>query len=58
LGVLARSQVLQIATVHANGRDSIQDIVNKTGKAIVSVGFHEIPHPQFLKWHRENSFKH
>jgi putative restriction endonuclease len=58
LGVLARSRVLQKTTVHANDRDSIQDIVNKTGRAIVPVGFHESPHPQFLKWHRENSFKH
>jgi putative restriction endonuclease len=50
--------VLQITTVHASDRDSIPDIVNETGRAIVPMGFHEIPHPQFLKWHRENSFKH
>ncbi|CUX50529.1 hypothetical protein AGR4B_Lc70135 [Agrobacterium tumefaciens str. CFBP 5621] len=48
----------QITTVHANDRDSIRDIVSKTGRAIVPLGFHERPHPQFLKWHREDSFKH
>ena len=43
---------------HANDRDSIQGLINKAGKAIVPAGIHERPHPQFLQWHRENTFKH
>ncbi|MBO0134634.1 HNH endonuclease [Agrobacterium burrii] len=43
---------------HANDRDSIQGLINKTGRAIVPTGVYERPHPQFLNWHRENTFKH
>jgi len=42
----------------ANDRDSIKSLINRTGKAIVPAGIYERPHPQFLQWHRENTFKH
>ena len=41
----------------ANDPDSIQGLLNKTGKAIVPSRVFERPHPQSLRWHRENCFK-
>jgi putative restriction endonuclease len=58
-GLIGLSDDLDIlVSRHANDRDSIQGLINKTGKAISPVGIHERPHPQFLQWHRENVFKH
>lgn len=58
-GLIGLSDDLEIlVSRHANDRDSIQGLINKTGRAIVPAGIHERPHPQFLKWHRENTFKH
>ncbi|MCR6502162.1 HNH endonuclease [Shinella sp. CPCC 101442] len=58
-GLIGLSDDLEVlVSHHANDRDSIQGLINRTGKAIVPAGIHERPHPQFLKWHRENTFKH
>ena len=58
-GLIGLSDDLEVlVSRHANDRDSIQGLINRTGKAIVPAGIHERPHPQFLKWHRENTFKH
>jgi putative restriction endonuclease len=58
-GLIGVSDDLEVLiSRHANDRDSIKGLVNKTGRAIVPTGIHERPHPQFLKWHRENTFKH
>ncbi|WPE22661.1 HNH endonuclease [Shinella zoogloeoides] len=58
-GLIGLSDDLEVlVSRHANDRDSIQGLINRTGRAIVPAGIHERPHPQFLKWHRENTFKH
>ncbi|WP_418135985.1 HNH endonuclease [Agrobacterium sp. El2ro-1b] len=58
-GLISLSDELEILiSRHANDRDSIQGLINKTGRAIVPTGVYERPHPQFLNWHRENTFKH
>lgn len=58
-GLIGLSDDLEVlVSRHANDRDSIQGLINRTGKAIVPARIHERPHPQFLKWHRENTFKH
>lgn len=41
----------------ANDPDSIQGLLNKTGRAIVPGRVFQRPHPQFLRWHRDNCFK-
>ncbi len=58
-GLIGLSDDLEIlVSRYANDRDSIQGLINRTGKAIVPAGIHKCPHPQFLQWHRENTFKH
>ncbi len=58
-GLIGLSDDLEIlVSRYANDRDSIQGLINRTGKAIVPAGIYERPHPQFLQWHRENTFKH
>ena len=42
---------------HVNNPDSIENLINKSGKAIVPGLPVNQPHPSFLKWHRENCFK-
>ncbi|MDL2402062.1 HNH endonuclease [Rhizobium mayense] len=42
----------------ANDPDSIRGVINKTGRAIAPLRPIERPHPRFLRWHRENCFKH
>lgn len=57
-GLIGLSDDLDILiSRQANDPDSIQGLLNKAGKAIVPGGVFERPHPQFLKWHRENCFK-
>lgn len=57
-GLIGLSNDLEVLiSHHANDRDSVQGLINKTGRAIVPAGVHERPHPQFLRWHRENIFK-
>ena len=58
-GLISLSDELEILiSRHANDRDSILRLINKTGRAIVPSGVYQRPHPQFLSWHRENTFKH
>lgn len=57
-GLIGLSDNLDILiSRQANDRDSIQGLLNKSGKAIVPARVFERPHPQFLKWHRGNCFK-
>lgn len=42
---------------HVNDPDSVQALVNKSGRAIVPRRLSERPHPTFLQWHRDNRFK-
>ena len=41
-----------------NDRPSVEAMLNRTGKALAPARESEHPHPAFLKWHRENCFKH
>ncbi|MFB0611211.1 HNH endonuclease [Aurantiacibacter poecillastricola] len=43
---------------HVNDLPSVEAIINRSGKALAPVRESERPHPQFLRWHRENCFKH
>ncbi len=40
-----------------NDQEGVRAMVNRTGLAIVPERTAQQPHPQFLKWHRENRFK-
>jgi putative restriction endonuclease len=58
-GLIGLSDELDILiSRQANDPESIQGLVNKTGRAIVPSRPFERPHPHFLRWHRENCFKH
>ena len=41
----------------ANDPESVRTFINKSGRAIAPRRAIERPHPNFLKWHRENCFK-
>jgi putative restriction endonuclease len=58
-GLITLSDDLDIViSRQANDLESIRGLVNRTGKAIVPSRPFERPHPHFLRWHRENCFKH
>lgn len=40
-----------------NDIDSVKAFVNKNGRAIVPERSLDLPHPLFLRWHRDNCFK-
>lgn len=42
---------------HVNDRDSVEALINRTGKIIGPADTRARPHPVFLAWHRENCFK-
>jgi putative restriction endonuclease len=43
---------------HVNDSDSVRGFINRSGFAVLPRQVRDRPHPRFLKWHRENSFKH
>lgn len=43
---------------HVNDPASVEGIINRSGKAIAPARASDRPHPQFLRWHREQCFKH
>jgi putative restriction endonuclease len=58
-GLISLSDSLEILiSRHANDPDGIRSFVKKDGRALVPARSFERPHPVFLKWHRENCFKH
>lgn len=58
-GLISLSDDLEIlVSRQANDPESIQGLINKTGRAITPSRQFERPHPRFLQWHRENCFKH
>ncbi|OWV84052.1 restriction endonuclease [Rhizobium sp. R635] len=58
-GLIGLSDELHILiSRQANDPESIRGLINKTGRAIVPSKPFERPHPHFLRWHRENCFKH
>ncbi|NBC35453.1 restriction endonuclease [Novosphingobium sp. FSY-8] len=42
---------------HANDPDSINSLINRSGRALPPLRPGDRPHPHFLKWHRDNCFK-
>jgi putative restriction endonuclease len=42
---------------HVNDRDSIEALINRTGRMLLPGNVRDRPHPMFLAWHRENRFK-
>ncbi|SMQ70907.1 putative restriction endonuclease [Devosia lucknowensis] len=42
---------------HVNDRDSVDALINRTGRLIAPSDERNWPHPVFLAWHRENRFK-
>lgn len=58
-GLISLSDELDILiSRQVNDPESIQSLINKTGRAIVPQRLFERPHPHFLQWHRETCFKH
>ena len=42
---------------HLNDPDEVRAIINKTGRILKPARAVDLPHPHFLRWHRENCFK-
>lgn len=58
-GLIGLSDDLDIlVSRQANDPDQIRSFICKTGRALPPLKSHERPHPHFLRWHRENCFKH
>lgn len=57
-GVFMHKDVSILVSRHVNDPDSVSGNINRTGKALAPVREGERPHPEFLRWHRENCFKH
>lgn len=58
-GLIGLSDDLEIMiSRQANDPNGIRSFVNITGRAFAPTKAHERPHPHFLRWHRENCFKH
>lgn len=43
---------------HINDYSGVRSLLNKSGYARLPLRTTDRPHPHFLKWHRENCFKH
>ena len=46
-----------VVSRHINDRDSVEGLINRSGRLIVPQDERNLPHPVFLAWHRENVFK-
>lgn len=58
-GLIGLSDDLQIMiSRHVNDPESVRGLVNRSGCALVPLRASDRPHPNFLRWHRENCFKH
>ena len=47
-----------IVSRQVNDRDSIENLINRSGRLIVPDNPRNGPHPAILSWHREHRFKH
>ena len=57
-GLIGVSDDLEIiVSRHVNDRESVDSLINKTGRLIGPLQERDRPHPVFLRWHRENCFK-
>lgn len=58
-GLISLSDELDIlVSRQANDPEGIRAFLNRSGRAFAPRRPHDRPHPHFLKWHRENCFKH
>lgn len=58
-GLISLSDNLDILiSRQVNDPGGVASILNKTGRATAPLRPLDRPHPSFLKWHRENCFKH
>lgn len=58
-GLISLSEDLEIIiSRQVNDPDGIRGLVNRTGRALLPSRRSDRPHPHFLRWHRENCFKH
>jgi putative restriction endonuclease len=58
-GLISLSDSLEILiSRQANDAESIRGFINQSGHAFQPERAKDRPHPHFLKWHRENCFKH
>jgi putative restriction endonuclease len=46
-----------VVSRHVNDRDGVDGLINKTGRLMGPLVGRDRPHPAFLEWHRENTFK-
>jgi putative restriction endonuclease len=44
--------------ITVNDESSVRDFINKSGFANLPLDLRQRPHPHFLEWHRQNTFKH
>ena len=57
-GLISLSDALEVlVSRHVNDTDSVWGLVNKSRRAIVPAHHAHRPHPSYLAWHRENTFK-
>ncbi len=58
-GLISMSDDLDIMiSRQVNDFPSVEAMINQSGKAIPPKRESERPHPKYLRWHRENCFKH
>lgn len=58
-GLIGVSDDLEILiSRQVNDRESVEGLINGTGRLIGPLAARDRPHPAFLQWHRENCFKH
>jgi putative restriction endonuclease len=58
-GLISLSDDLQIlVSRQVNDAQSVEAVLNKSGRALLPHHPSQRPHPHFLQWHREHCFKH
>jgi len=58
-GLIGLSDDLDILiSRQVNDPAGVEGIINGSGRALTPARDSERPHPAFLRWHRENCFKH
>ena len=57
-GLISFADDLEIlVSRHVNDPEGVRALINKSGRAIEPRRASDRPHPHFLKWHRDNTFK-
>lgn len=55
IGIADDHQIL--ISRHVNDSDGVRAMINRSGRILTPASAFDRPHPQFLRWHRENCFK-